>query len=274
MSSNTIVSGFKVPDYGTAECNTLQSRFTSANGYTPSLPASGKDSAGNTDCIMQPSPSGTGGTQISYLGFSNEDRSSFLLKWAAGFRLTDRWFVNPSDKTTYCDVNCPRLYADFTVGQDEAFTRGKLRHFLFKADARIPIEDTGLYFFASAANRFERNSTLSPLILSPVTLSTNTASTTCAASKTTVCFPASNVLILPYKQPDRDYYRIGIAIDAMKVLTKLFTKQKASSNDSQKASGEGPAPQQPAWGGGAPVAQPPAGGSALLAKPAATASGR
>ena len=229
LSATTVVSGFAVPAFGTNECNQLQSRFTTHNGYNPPLPSSGVDSSGKTDCVVMPNPASTpsnpvGGTQITNIGFSNEDRSDFLLKWGLGMRLTDRWFVKASDPTTYCnsETDCSRLLVDFTVGQDEAFTGGVLRHFVFKADAIVPIKSTGLYFFAASVNRFERNSTLTPLILSPVTLATNTSSSTCSPSTTTVCYPSPSVFILPYKQPDRDFYRIGIGIDAVKLLSKLF----------------------------------------------------
>jgi len=230
LSASTIVSGFAVPAYGTNECNQLQQRFISPRGYSPVLPGPGiYDSKGDIGCVVQPNSAGTTsnsapGTQITDIGFSNEDRSSFLLKWGAGIRITDRWGADPKDKTTACHTSpgCARLTADITIGQDQAITGGQLRKFVLKTDAVIPILKTGAYFFGAADNRLERNTTLSPLILSPVTLATNTATSTCSASSTTVCYPSSSVFILPYKQQNRDYYRIGIGIDAAKILTKLF----------------------------------------------------
>jgi hypothetical protein len=84
---------------------------------------------------------------------------------------------------------------------------------------------TGFYFFATSANRFEKNMTLSPLILSPATVNSSTASA-CTSSSSTVCVPSPNVFVLPYKQPDRDFYSIGVGIDLVKVFTKLFTPPK------------------------------------------------
>jgi hypothetical protein len=226
LSATTTVSGFAVPQYGTNECTQLHQRFVIAYGYNPPLPPSGVyDSSGDIGCVVQPNPRSTAtnplpGTQITDIAFSNEDRSSFLLKWGTGVRVIDRYAPNCSSTD-----GCPRLVADFTVGQDQAITRGEWRHFIFKADAIIPIMSTGFYFFATSANRFEKNMTLSPLILSPVTVNSSTASA-CTSSSSTVCVPSPNVFVLPYKQPDRDFYSIGVGIDLVKVFTKLFTPPK------------------------------------------------
>jgi hypothetical protein len=230
LSASTVVSGFAVPAYGTNECAQLLQRFTTQKGYSPALPGSGVyDSSGDIGCVVQPNSSGTTsssspGTQIKDIGFSNEDRSSFLLKWGAGIRIMDRWGVDTSDTTTACHsaTGCTRITADIGIGQDQAITGGFLRQFVLKADAVIPILKSGVYFFAASDNRIARNTILSPLILSPVTLATNTSTSTCTASSTTVCFPSSSVFILPYKQQNRDYYRIGIGIDAVKILKGLF----------------------------------------------------
>jgi hypothetical protein len=48
----------------------------------------------------------------------------------------------------------------------------------------------------------------------------------CTSSSSTVCVPSPNVFVLPYKQPDRDFYSIGVGIDLVKVFTKLFTPPK------------------------------------------------
>jgi hypothetical protein len=100
-----------------------------------------------------------------------------------------------------------------------------VRRLVLKADAIIPIFSTGISFFAASANRLEHNTTLSPLILNPVTVmnaGSSSCSSTSSSTSNTVCVPSSSVFVLPYKQQDRDYYRIGIGIDAIKVLTKLF----------------------------------------------------
>jgi hypothetical protein len=228
LDSNTTVNGFQVPQVGTNECNQLHSRFTTGKGYDPALPGSGyyTNSTGAVvqGCVVQPPADGTTtsptnpGAQITAIAFSNEDRSNFLLKWGVGVRLVDRY-----TPTCLTSTGCPRLRADFSIGQDESITGGSLSKAIFKADAIVPIFSTGTYFFASSANRLARNETLSPLILTPVTVNSGSSSACSMPSATSVCVPSPNVFVLPYKQPDRDYYRIGVGVDAVKILTKLFT---------------------------------------------------
>ncbi|MFZ1084684.1 MAG: hypothetical protein WAN35_06955 [Terracidiphilus sp.] len=235
LSSSTAVTGYKVPDFGTNECTQLQLRFgpTNHNGYSPALPASGPltpnygvGAPPANLCSVQPNPQSTtanplAGTQIQYIAFSNEDRSSFLVKWEAGVRIVDRWFP---DNTGGCasSTGCSRLMADFTIGQDQALTGGYLQKFVLKADSIIPIFNTGAYFFASSANRLVHNTNQPPLILSPVTIGTANGTTACTTSGTTVCIPAGNVFVLPYKQQNRDYYRIGIGVDLITVFKGLI----------------------------------------------------
>lgn len=222
LSATTVVNGFQVPAFGTAECDQLGVRFTAKNGYNPTLPGSGYYSSTSQGCVVQPPPGETAtqttpGTQITTVAFSNEDRSSFLLKWGAGLRLIDRYSPD-----CLSQAGCPRMRADFTIGQDQAITAGYLRHLVVKADAIIPIFNSGIYFFAASANRIEHNTNYSPLILTPVTITSATASSGCPSGS--VCVPSANVFVLPYKQADRDFYRIGLAIDATKIF-KSFKSQ-------------------------------------------------
>jgi hypothetical protein len=247
LAANTAVTGFAVPDFGTNECNQLQLRFGSKMGYNPALPPSGyynTAAAGATPvsstsegCIVQPQ-SGPGitsgtmanpGTQITTIAFSNEDRSSFLLKYGLGVRFIHRTLA---PNTTHCSPYgsgddstgglCRRLLADLTIGQDQAITGGYLRRFVFKGDTVVPVLNTGAYFFASSATRLEHNLTLSPLVLPSQTVGISNSTSTCTASATNVCLPSDNIFILPFKQANRDFYRIGIGIDLTTVL-KLFT---------------------------------------------------
>jgi hypothetical protein len=214
LGANTAVTGFVVPPYGTNECNQLQARFgvTNNNGYNPPLPPSVAGTGAGQGCVVE------NGTTIEAIAFSNEDRSSFLLKWGAGVRIIDRG----SAGNCSADPGCKRVMADFTVGQDEEITGGELRKFVFKTDAIIPVFSSGTYFFASSANRIEKNTTLSPLILAPVTIGSSNGTSACTAAGTTICIPSPTVFVLPYKQQNRDYYRIGVGIDLTKVFTGLI----------------------------------------------------
>jgi hypothetical protein len=225
LSATTTVSGLVVPAYGTSECNQLHLRFSNAYGYSPALPAAGPDPTTPTtmDCVVQPNPASTtaAGTKITDIAFSNQDRTSFLLKWGVGMRLIDRYRLTGAS-TCADTAGCSRLMADFTIGQDQAITGGYWRHLVVKADAIIPVVQTGAYFFAASANRIESSTTFSPLILTPITVTANSGSSTCTTSSTTICVPSPSVFVLPYKQQNRDYYRIGIGIDVQKIFTKLF----------------------------------------------------
>jgi hypothetical protein len=232
LDASTVVNGVAVPTYGTNECYELQQRFTTRLGYNPPLPPSGYYSASTgtptLGCVVQPPPGYTvataanPGTQITTLAFSNQDRSSFLLKWGAGIRIMNRWHQPKTDlcseasgTTEPIPGHCTRSVVDFVLGQDQAITGGYLRRFVLKGDAVFPLMTTGVYFFGQSANRLEPNTTFSPLILSPVTVST-----TAVSGSSTI--PSPNVFVLPFKQQNRDFYSIGVGLDLTSVLTKLF----------------------------------------------------
>jgi hypothetical protein len=227
------------------------------NGYNPILPGSGTittttiSSSGTSTtattgpfCVVQPTPgtvavSGTpaaSGNQITNIAFSPEDRSSFLLKYVAGVRLLTRFHAagtsrcslrgandhtedgNDPDAASLVNGLCSRGIVDFTIGQDQAITGGYLRRLVFKADAIFPIPKSGLYFFASAAIRLEPNQDQPPLILTATPISNGSAMPAAGA----VSIPSPSVFVLPLKQSNRDFYRIGIALDLAKILPKLF----------------------------------------------------
>jgi hypothetical protein len=259
LSSQSATVGYAMPTYGTNECTQLHQRFTTLNGYNPGLPASGTVTTTTTIgsnpptvgppvnyCSILPIPSSssstaggvtiktsTDNTAITNIAFSPEDRSSFLLKYLAGFRLINRWHSQGSTRCSSAGVNdhsdndpntnfkngpCTRSIVDFTFGQDEAITGGYLRRVVFKSDAIFPIPKSGMYFFASASIRLKSNANLSPLILTSTPVTSSSGTTTAG----TVTIPSPSVFVLPLKQSDRDFYRIGIAFDLAKILPKLF----------------------------------------------------
>ena len=141
------------------------------------------------------------------MAFSNQDRSGFLLKYGGGFRTTNTLNGGCSGKTNCTPSNG---VLDLTFGQDEAATRGMLRHVVFKLDGMIPIP-TGnasfVYLFGSAYIRIAKNQDYSPLILQ-------------TASGVTI--PSSTVIVLPLQQPDRDFYRLGVGLNLNQVFCKMF----------------------------------------------------
>jgi hypothetical protein len=259
LDASSASLAYKVPDYGTNECAQLQQRFGSAqitntsgdtpvtikgpnpNGYAPPLPPPGyyttstQSTSTTPGCVVQPPPghsvagnstANPPGTQITTIAFSNQDRTSFLMKWEAGARFINRWHTGTS---TYCsswssatqghanDGPCVRMIVDSTIGQDQDITAGYLRHFVFKNNIVVPLGKKGLYFFGSAQNRFEHNKNYSPLILSSVPIATGAN-----PPAGSITIPSDSVFVLPLKQPDRDYYRIGFGIDVTTLMKAWF----------------------------------------------------
>jgi hypothetical protein len=195
LNSQTVALTYVAPGPTTVECATLVSRFSTKNGYSPSLTQA---PSGSSTCLAG------GYTDIA---FSNQDRSGFLLKYGGGFRTTNTLNEGCSQETQ-CSPSKGVL--DLTFGQDEAVTRGLLRHVVFKLDGMIPIP-TGsasfVYVFGSAYVRLAKNQDYSPLIL-------QTASGVTA--------PSPTVIVLPLKQPDRDFYRLGVGLNLNQVFCKMF----------------------------------------------------
>jgi hypothetical protein len=194
-SQNPVI--FAAPAAGSYECSDLLTRFTAAKGYRDLTSGAG---LAPPACLV----GADGKTAITDIAFVNEDRSNFLFKWGAGVRMSGK---------EHCDSdNCTDAAGllDLSIGQDSAITGGYVRHFVMKADGIVPIK-TGdasyLYFFGSAYLRMQRNQTIPSLTLAPST------------DKATIPSPA--VLALPFKQPDRDFFRLGVGINLGQVFCKL-----------------------------------------------------
>jgi hypothetical protein len=99
---------------------------------------------------------------------------------------------------------------DITVGQDASLTRGQVRNFVGKVDGTFAIP-TGkisyLYLYFSGYSRFKKNVTAAPLTLT--------------ADPKGPSIPDPAVVVLPLKQPDRDFFRVGIGLNVGQVLCKF-----------------------------------------------------
>lgn len=261
LSAQHATTAYQVPAYGTNECNQLLARFPSSLGafglpaqpsspyitMTPvTTPAPAMPPAATTTgpfCIINPAPTmstmtangattvtTTSGTQIQDIAFAPEDRNSFLLKYAVGLRIVNRWLDDTSKSTNVCGTKstvsgsetpstCTRTVVDLTFGQDEAITGGKFGAMVFKADAIFPVSNTGVFFFGSSSIRFEANKTLSPLILLPATIVTSSPSV-----PANIVVPSASTWVLPLTQPDRDFYRVGIGMNLNSLISKLLPK--------------------------------------------------
>ncbi len=230
LTANTLAQAFKAPPFGTVECSTLQSRFqqqfaadkiaggTSTNAVSPSCLV-------NTNSIV----SGSGVapvtfTPITTIGFTNQDRTSFLGKALFGIRTIDRFTENGN---LYCgDTDpakqigpCERGIVDFLVGQDATVTGGQMRHFVFKIDAvhPLPVKSVSfLYLFGSATLRLQHNTNYPPLIL-------QAGDVTALSGNGSGAVPNPAVVVLPLTQPERDFYRFGAGINISNIFKKLFS---------------------------------------------------
>jgi len=231
LAANSLSQAFKAPPFGTVECGTLQSRFAAqfkADNITPGTTTN----AGTTPACLVNGNSMTSAsgvspvtfTSITTIGFSNQDRSNFLGKALFGIRTIDRF---TGSGTSYCgdpDATkqigpCSRGVVDFVFGQDASVTGGKMRHWVFKVDAvhPLPVKSVSfLYLFGSATFRFTRNTNLAPLVLQSGDVTSLTGNGTNAV-------PNTSVVILPFVQPDRDFYRFGAGVDINSVFKKLFS---------------------------------------------------
>jgi hypothetical protein len=209
LSSQNAPVTFVAPAPGTVECTELVSRFSAANGYSPALALN--TAANPTTCLAG------GYTDIA---FANQDRSSFFLKYGAGVRSTYRWTFGNCNGAG--GSNCSKAYSalDMTLGQDAAVTGGYLRGLVFKLDGQLPIptgnSSSWLYLFGSSYIRLQSNQNLPPLILQ--------------TPPTTVAVPSPTVIVLPLKQPNRDYYRIGVGLNINQIWCKVFGSGCSSSS--------------------------------------------
>lgn len=203
LSSQNVAVSYVVPPQGTAECTTLGTRFSSANGYNPGLMLA---PAGAGTCLVN---------GYKDIAFSNQDRSNFYLKYGAGFRTSYPFKCNG---TSTGKSPCSPAYGvlDLTLGQDESVTGGYLRSVVFKMDGILPIQlgdASWLYVFGSVYMRLNRNQDLSPLILT---------------TATGLTIPSPTVAVLPLRQPNRDYYRLGVGINLSQVFCKFSTSACAN----------------------------------------------
>ncbi len=212
LSSQNAPITFVAPAFGSNECTELVNRFSAANGYSPAL--SLNTSPNPTTCLAG------GYTDIA---FSNEDRSSFLLKYGAGFRTTYNWkFGDCKDKSN--SSGCSAYSAlDIGFGQDASVTGGKLSGWVFKLDGVMPIP-TGnsslLYLFGSSYIRLRRNQTLPPLLLQ--------------TPNPPIAVPSATVIVLPLRQPNRDYYRLGVGLNISQLWCKAFGSNCTDSSQAAK----------------------------------------
>jgi hypothetical protein len=235
LTANTLTQAFKSPAFGTVECQTLLGRFqtqftadniiaaTSTNAPAPATGASAPCLVNSKSIV-----STTGGvstfTPVTTIGFSNQDRSSFLGKASIGVRTMDRFITGDNvacgDTDSSSQIGpCERGVVDFVVGQDASVTGGQMRNFVLKVDGvhPLPVKSVSfIYLFGAAIIRIHGNTNLTPLVLQAGDVAALTGNGANAV-------PNTGVVILPLTQPNRDFYRFGVGININSVFKKLFS---------------------------------------------------
>ncbi len=166
-----------------------------------------------------------GRATFTYIGFVVPDRQRFYGSWETGLRLKTHHF-DCTDDACAKRVNFPGLI-DITVGQNEAVTGGVRRGLVMSLDGfyPLPVDNRANAVYLFGAARLQRVKALDGLVeRDPVILK----------GAATVQLPSAAVYLhtLTHDERTRDDWRLGVAVD----LIRLFTPLQSSSTASQPAS--------------------------------------
>ena len=105
---------------------------------------------------------------------------------------------------------------DLTVGQNSNYSGGSLHGWLLRAEAFYPLPFVPYVhlFFTTWVHVTGRNQTTPPLILDT------------ASSSVTVNSPGVQQVVLP--ATNRDFYRLGLGVDLVNLISKLTSKSKTA----------------------------------------------
>jgi hypothetical protein len=148
---------------------------------------------------------GTPSAGAQYAGFVLPEQSSFSKQYGAGFRVTTFDLAHPA--------NAPATYS-FTAGQDQLVTGGRYRGVVGRFDVFYPLSIGGanfkfVYLFGTVSTRLARTAQTTALFLEP------------AAPPPAGPNSYDPSVMLVTSPSMRDYYRIGIGVDALSLLMKL-----------------------------------------------------
>ena len=180
---------------------------------------------------------------VKTLSYTSADRSNFLVKYGAGIRLT-HIYPAKSDQAPYAGN------VDFLIGQDQAVTGGRFHGAVFKVDAVYPLgfgASSYMYLFGSASMKTTGNSSNASIVLGTTPNPTPPLGT--------------SVVVLPFGQPNRDFFRIGVGLNITAIFCRLSkdgcnsasTSATATSDGSSKS---GSAGANPGKGGGGGAGNP------------------
>jgi hypothetical protein len=166
-----------------------------------------------------PSPLPT--TAPTIVAFVLPNRTRFYRDYYAGLRLRFFYYTgscklqNATGNCTLSDIY-PGTF-DLRFGEDETVTGGHLVPLVMTLSGSFPIPGTkgGLRVFGSSYLRLYRNRNTPALILVPPT--------------TTLPLNSSALVVQQTTQADQDYYRLGIGLDLVAVISQWFNKPKPTS---------------------------------------------
>jgi hypothetical protein len=109
---------------------------------------------------------------------------------------------------------------DLTLGQDEAVTGGRLRHWVFRMDAVYPFPFVpGMHVLGSLNLALAKNKLTTPVsIVSPSATPTD-----------------ANTFRIPLSPLDRDIFRIGIGMDIEQLIKAATKKSTNAATDAKQA---------------------------------------
>jgi hypothetical protein len=154
---------------------------------------------------------GTTGSSQCYVSFIPADRSHFYRNYSAGFRF--KFYPGDYDDNEY---RFPGK-ADFTIGQNEYVTGGRMSRWVVHTGAVMPVPKLdGWYIFGSTDTQLTRNGPENAQLLLVT-----------APSTAALTYSSPSVYDVTVPEPNRDRYSIGFAVDLWHWYSAFQKKQKA-----------------------------------------------
>lgn len=141
-----------------------------------------------------------------FVAFATSDRTRFFREWFVGLRLKTVYFADNGAASH----RFPAIL-DLTLGQDEAVSGGKLSGLVLGVDGFIPLpwrQVAWIHLFGSARMGLEGSAFGDALIL--------------ARAPSDVTVPRGDVEVVTLDTIDRDFYRVGVGINAMELFRGFF----------------------------------------------------
>jgi hypothetical protein len=150
-----------------------------------------------------------------YVAFVPTDRTHFYRNYEAGLRLKIYGGDYADSQPQY---RFPGM-ADFTIGQNEYVTGGKLRGLVMHVGGSLPVPTLdGVYIFGQMdlGLNAQNGDRYPQVLLTPVPSTAN------------LTYLSPSVMTVPTSQPNRDRYRFGFGVDIFHLVSAVRTKVTAA----------------------------------------------